>query len=120
MVVCKCTRYQPKPTPTDLDAARAWLEANTPLRWATEPDPECPDVPIEDLNRRQERQAKRLADYAAHVLAEKTPGIRAEAVKELFEKMNLHELELSDEQMFYVIDRLRQVAKEMTEEKDGN
>jgi hypothetical protein len=58
--------------------ARAWLEANTPLRWVDEPDPECPDEPLEALSRRPQIYAERMAAF----LESETPRIRAEAEAE--------------------------------------
>lgn len=64
------TKYQPKPAdhPDLVSEAKDWLELHTPLKWATEPDPECPDEPLESLNARQQRWANRLAAFAQHKL----------------------------------------------------
>ena len=67
-----------KTEPNATARARAWLEANTPLRWVDEPDPECPDEPLEALSRRPQIYAERMAAF----LESETPRIRAEAEAE--------------------------------------
>ncbi len=73
LVVCKCTRYQPNPTPTDLDAA---TKAEEYLEYVLNRDGEG----ITDAG----ELAEYLSQYAAHVLAEKTKEIRAEAMRDYF------------------------------------
>ena len=47
-----------------IEAAKNWLEANTPIRWVTEAVGVEKDIPLEESNARPQRRAEWLADFA--------------------------------------------------------
>lgn len=64
---CPCKRFFIPDTGNDVvSAAKAWLEANTHLKWTTEETrrPHEAGIALDDLNRRPQLWAERLASFA--------------------------------------------------------
>lgn len=61
-----------------IEAAREWLEANTPMRWTTEPGEGEEGISLEELNRRPQMWAERLAAFAAEAVRAERERIAGE------------------------------------------
>jgi hypothetical protein len=96
------------------EAAKQWLESNTKIRWTTEPGPGEEGITLEELNRRPNKYAGWLSNFAASMVAAEREAAAREERKRIADELEdaLQEYNDRDKLMAVnnVIESLREEA----------